>query len=399
MKVVVAGPPHSGKSVFLGGLCENLPRALRYLFRACPDGEGTWTWKGNGAETHRRKGQFSQKMVDWYCQSLSTCEMAPIILVDIGGRASPENARIVSEGGITHGVILAGDLNAVSEWEAFLTQLGVEVIAVLHSDYNGAADSIQQTIPRLEGVVHHLERGEVEVNDRPAIVAVAELILELAEPELGQQQGKEGLMVLNGNVLSIPALAAALGKAATPKNLPNGKTVTQVNWDGADLVPVADLLHHQSAAMPEVVDIDGAAPAWLVAALCHECHPRSVRLNSPDGFVAVGCQTPAGTGTGCGWSVTELSSLDERRCIKVEFALDPSVPLKAEALDTIVPPAVGLGDVVVLSGRGPNWLMASLAMAYHGRAAAVATFQPGTGATICWTHVQDVALGSLIAVQ
>lgn len=390
LKVVVAGPPHSGKSVFLGGLCENLPRTQRYLFRACPDGEGTWTWKGNGAETHRRKGTFSQEIVDWYCQSLKSCELAPIVLVDIGGRTSDENHRVLVEGGVTHAIILAGDRNAIPEWETFLVGCGIEVIAVLHSDYNGTSDSIQCCEPRLEGVVHHLERGE-NVTDRPAIVAVAEVILSLAAASEPQER-----KMLNGNVLSVATLAATLGKVEQEKTLPNGKVVRQLTWEGSDLLKVAELLHNQSATMPEVVDIDGPAPAWLATALCHEVHPRSARLNSPDGFVGVGCQNPKGAGSGCGWAVTELPAIGERKCWKVEFTLDPSTPFKPTDLDTVIPPEVGLGDVVVLSGRGPNWLTASVAMAYHGRSAACATFQPGTGATIAWTHVADVPLGSVI---
>lgn len=205
-------------------------------------------------------------------------------------------------------------------------------------------------------------------------------------------------MVLN-NTISIPALATELGKTAVERKLPNGSVVNQLTWEGADLVAIAAKLHNLSATLSEVVDIDGAAPAWLVTALCHEVHPRHARLNSPDGFIAVGCPSPMGDGYGCGWSVTELATLRDRRCVNVEFTLDPSVPLAPAALDEIRPPAVGLGDVVVLSGRGPNWLVASLAMSYHGRSAAVATFQPGTGATVAWTHVADVPLGSLIAVQ
>ena len=45
IKVAILGDPHSGKSVFLGALTTLLPRASFYLFRACLDGEGTWTWK------------------------------------------------------------------------------------------------------------------------------------------------------------------------------------------------------------------------------------------------------------------------------------------------------------------------------------------------------------------
>lgn len=210
-------------------------------------------------------------------------------------------------------------------------------------------------------------------------------------------------MFLNENVLSIPALATALGKSPVERTLPNGKVVKQLCWEGSDLVGIAGLIHNTSAAMPAVVNIDGAAPAWLVSALVHEAHPRSCALNSPDGYIAVGCKAPAGTGEGCGWTVSEMpmviSQVGVRRCVKVEFALDPSTPLSPVALDALAPPEVGLSDVVVLSGRGPNWLVASLAMAYHGHVAACACFQPGTGATVAWTHVADVPLGSVIVVE
>lgn len=392
-KFVVAGPPHSGKSVFLQGLCENLPRDSRYLFRACPDGEGTWLqnhYDRPDVVALRRKGQFTKEMVDWYCQSLAGCAMASIILVDIGGRPSDENSRILTEGKVNYGIILAGDEERVPEWETFLESCGVTVIAVVRSDYTGEADSIQQCSPRLEGSVHFLERGDSTVSTRPAIQAVAELILGLASPS--QKEEKMATIVIS-------ALAAELGKVEMERTLPNGKVVKQIVWEGNDLKKIAELLHNKSATLPEIVDIDGAAPAWLVAALVHECHPRSVRLNSPDGYIAVGCKRPAGEGAGCGWSKTEIGTAgDGRHLIKVEFQLDPSVPLAPAALGTITPPEVEMADAIVLSGRGPNWLTASIAMAYHGRAAAVASWQPGTGATVAWTHVQDVPLGYIFQI-
>ncbi len=203
---------------------------------------------------------------------------------------------------------------------------------------------------------------------------------------------------INESVLSIPALADALGKVAQERTLPNGKVISQLVWEADDLFRIAEQIHNRSAELPESVDIDGPAPAWLVTALVHEVHPRSARLNSPDGFIAVGCNRPSGDGSGCGWSATELEPVGDRKCVKVEFTLDPSTPLSPAQLDEIAPPEVGLGTIVVLSGRGPNWLAASVAMAYHGRAAAVAPWQPGTGATVAWTHVQDVPLGTVLEV-
>ena len=104
--------------------------------------------------------------------------------------------------------------------------------------------------------------------------------------------------IFNGDVLEISNLAAVLGKEAVERTLPNGRVVSQIVWDGADLAEIARLLHNHSGEMPEVVHINGAAPAWLVAALSHECHPRQVALNSPDGYVPVGCARPDGEGHG-----------------------------------------------------------------------------------------------------
>jgi CRISPR-associated Csx3 family protein len=391
-KIVVAGPPRSGKSVFLGGLCENLPRNSRYLFRACPDGEGTWTYKGNGSQEYRRKGTFSQEIVDWYCQSLSKCDLAPIILVDIGGVPSEENHRILVQGKVDAAIILAGDLQTVPEWKEFLEGCGVEILTVIHSDYNGQMDIVDGPVLS----VHHLERGE-DVSSRPGIKAVAEKIMGLVE---SQKKGGESMNFLQENVVKISRLAEMLGKKAESRTLPNGRVVEQIVWEGSDLKKVAEVLHNQSANLPEMVDIDGAAPAWLVSALAHECHPNHVRLNSPDGYVAVGCRRPESDGSGATWTVEEMGTAGNgRRLVRVEFQLDPSKPLSPAALDDITPPEVGLRDVVVLSGRGPNWLVASVAMSYHGRAAAVAPFQPGTGATVSWTHVSDVGLGEVISVQ
>lgn len=393
-KFVVAGPPHSGKSVFLQGLFENLPRNSRYSFRACPDGEGTWLashYDDPDVVALRRKGQFTKEMVGWYCESLARCQHAPMILVDIGGRTSEENRRILTEGKVDYGIILAGNMEAVPEWESFLESCGVRVIAVLHSDYHGQADFIQQTSPRLEGSVHFLERGDETVANRPAVQAVAALITDLAEVREGEMD-----QFFNGKTLSIPGLAEALGKELVERTLPNGRVVEQIVWEGSDLPEIARLVHNQSATLPEVVDVDGAAPAWLVSAVAHEVHPRHARLNSPDGFIAVGCRRPEGEGIGAEWTRTEIGTAgDGRRLIKVEFKLNPSRPLAPEELEGIAPPEVELGDVVVISGRGPNWLTASIAMAYHGRAAACSCWQPGTGATICWTHVVEVPLGHI----
>lgn len=388
MKIVVCGPPHSGKSVFLGGLCDNLPRNQRYLFRACPDGEGTWTWKGHGAEQYRQKGSFTGTMVDWYVKSLHECQMAPVILVDVGGRMSDENRQIMTQCDAV--IILSGDVSAIQPWQAFCQEIGLKTLAVLHSDYRGTVDVVDSDIL----VVHHLERGE-DCSTRPAIQKVAQIVLD----QVGEQETKmttnSGFSFLSDQgVLSIAALAIELGKSEIERTLPNGKVVKQLTWDGEDLVAIAELLHHRSVELPPVVKIDGAAPAWLVSALVHECHPRQAALNSPDGFVDVTCRRARGNGEGLEFVVRPHATAEGWTV--VEFKLNPSVPLAPADLATIAPPALPMGAKVVISGRGPNWLLASLAMGYHGTTKAVACFQPGTGSTVCMTHSSEVGLGAVI---
>lgn len=386
MKVAIVGPPHSGKSVFLGGLCENLPRNMRYLFRACPDGEGTWTWRSPEAAKFRRKGSFTPQIVNWYVEKLRTNNMAPIVLVDVGGKITPENYRILSE--VDAVVILSSSLEAIEEWEEFAKSCGCEILARIHSNYHAPEDDPMGD----PMVVHYLERGE-NVSCRPTIQRVAEIILDRIQGDAVKNKEEDNMF--KDNILSITTLAENLGKEKVERTLPNGRVVEQIVWEGNDLVAIARLLHNTSGEMPEVVKIDGPAPAWLVTALVHECHPRHVQLNSPDGFVAVGCRRPEGNGSGENLEFSLETREDEWVVVTCQQA-DPSIPLSPENLGDVAPPEVPMGAKVILSGRMPNWLAASLAMAYHGRAKAVALFQPGTGATVAWTHSQDVELGSVV---
>lgn len=376
MKVVICGSPHSGKSVFIGGLQANLPRESYYTFRACPDGEGSWTYRDETTASYRRKGQFTPEFTAWCCNVLSKPEIAPITLVDVGGRMSEENAQIMSK--CTHAIILDNNVEMIEQWVLFAQKCNLQVIAKLHSDYNGHSDSIYGDVMS----VHHLERGEQSVKVRPTIKKVAELLLNLVAPDTYKGE----------SMINISKLAEAIGKVSEEITLPNGKVVSSIKWDGSDLSLVSKHLHN--TYMGSVVQVDGAAPAWLVAAITHELHPSEVELNSPDGYVRIGCQKPHGEGSG---ENLEFATTREGNILTVTCQQkDPSIPLSPAYLWAVTPPECNMGDTVILSGRMPNWLTCSLAMSYHGRAKAVACFQPGVGSTVCWTHSQDVALGSVL---
>lgn len=203
---------------------------------------------------------------------------------------------------------------------------------------------------------------------------------------------------MNNNVLTIEEVARMIQKEPETRTLPDGRVVSGLLWKGEDLVAIARVLHNRSAEFPEVVHLDGPAPAWLITALVHELHPRFVRVNSPDGFVAIGCQKPSGEGSGPNLRFEVRPGPDGFVVVHAE-ALDPSEPFSPEDLDKVVPPAVKFGSRVIISGRLPHWMTASLAMAYHGIAKAIACYQPGVGATVAITHSREVRLGEVIPLE
>lgn len=200
MRVVLCGPPRSGKSC----LREGLKQAIRqvpgapypYVITACPDGEGSWfqaTVNQNpdlaAALKSTYKAKFTPEFVDRIAASVRNCTL-PLTLVDIGGIPSPENHVICASA--THAVLLAGNdpktgeswFDRLPPWREFCREVGLIVISEIFSDYHGKEDNVtgldQDGI--LRGSVHHLERGE-KIETRPMIRSLASRLVELAASE------------------------------------------------------------------------------------------------------------------------------------------------------------------------------------------------------------------------
>lgn len=190
MKVVLCGPPHSGKSCLREGLKQAIMPIHRagkapypYIITACPDGEGSWY-----AETARRNPDLAQQLkADYkaeftikFAQEKATAVQntcLPLTLVDVGGKIDEKNELIMSHA--THAVILAGDMTQVPNWKKFCSQLNLKIIAVIYSDYYGIRDCLTSEVPIIKGSIHHLERGE-DVSTRPTVQALARLLIQLS---------------------------------------------------------------------------------------------------------------------------------------------------------------------------------------------------------------------------
>jgi CRISPR-associated protein Csx3 len=187
MKVVLCGPPHSGKSCLREGLKQairQIPNApYPYVLTACPDGEGAWY-----SETARNNLELASKLKQAYKRKF-TWEFAhkvandvknvnlPLTMIDIGGIIDDKNKLIVAPA--THAVILTGDMKRVPEWQEFCTELNLKIVAIIYSDYNGVEDYIESKKPVLKGSIHHLERGE-DISTRPMVQALAWRLVEMS---------------------------------------------------------------------------------------------------------------------------------------------------------------------------------------------------------------------------
>ncbi|MGV0026847.1 ATP-binding protein [Phormidesmis priestleyi ANT.L61.2] len=153
--IAVGGPPHSGKSVFLSALYRQLlarqPAGI-FLQRVCPDGEGMWSNESDPqiVKTIRRKGAFSEEFVTISLRNIEQLgqnTQFPLVLLDLGGKRSAENAEILRRS--QHSIILSADPQE-AEWQQFALDEGCTTLAVFHSQLIHSSDGMLDTTVRSE---------------------------------------------------------------------------------------------------------------------------------------------------------------------------------------------------------------------------------------------------------
>jgi CRISPR-associated protein Csx3 len=188
MKVVLCGPPHSGKSCLRFGLKEAIKSINEspypYVITACPDGEGSW-FQETASEnpilaTELKavyKGKFTEERTKIMGEWVKNCS-APLT-VDIGGIPDTKNEHICAYA--TRAILLAGNLDHLQEWRAYCGNLKLQIIAELYSDYYGTEDKnlILGNDNIYRGSIHHLERGDLSVRQRPTIIELAQILVRM----------------------------------------------------------------------------------------------------------------------------------------------------------------------------------------------------------------------------
>lgn len=373
VKVVIMGPPHSGKSVFIDALSREVdPQFGVTMLSGCPDGEGLWLqrhYDDPEVAALRRKGEFSPEFVEHATESVRNFS-GPLAFIDIGGRVSDENRQIAA--GATHAIILAGNLQKATEWQAFADELNIPVVAKLHSNYSGRGDVIHTaTNEKVVASAHYLERGTSSI-ERQSVRAAARLVEALANNNVAYWQGVAE-RELNGE--SVEVAKENLLRAFGRDNQLSSEDIKGLSALFAEKVE------------GKKVRLTGFDKGREMVALCFaalDAGAVSVEDNSMR------------TGPVDVVRIEQGDDTDEELDYVVERMTDGSVFVDVRLDDVIKPvvmqnmrmPAIS-GERVVISGRIPHWLWASMAVSYAETNKSIAIFTPGEGNMTVWSRNKE----------
>lgn len=375
--IVIGGPPHSGKSVLIYLLTQQLRewRVEHYVLRACPDGEGDWSQEAPPDQVRllRQKGRFSDEFVNLVCRDLARRHLP--LIVDVGGKPTLDQERILDQ--CTHAVLISATSAGLAEWRERAERHGLPVIAELHSVLDGD-DRIDAETPVLRGQIGRLERYTgVAGPMTQALAQRLKQILSYPESELKDYHLSHAPTEL---VIDIDHLAHRIG-------LPEGAW----RWQ-PDHLPLA---LDDTPAAP--LSIYGRGPNWLYAALALHAVPHPVFLFDPRlGWIApvtLTC-TPSATPVAFSWKIETHS---DYAWIEVQ----PGTPyLDYDEVDGAALPELDLQCGVVLSGKIPLWLVIGACLAYrHHPWLAVAQAQDYSRGIIVTSRVEAYRPGSLVALR
>lgn len=362
--IVVAGPPHSGKSVLNFLLTARL-KALgvpHYLLRAVPDGEGNWFLQGPQDRVWEmrinHKTGYSEAFVRHMLRVLQRRTLP--LLVDIGGKPSGTQLKLLDS--CTHCILLYKTAQEKTEWQTLLRTMNLLPIALLRSDLEGE-DVLEEQAGVLGGVIAGLDRQPERRRSGPVFDALLERvggIFAYSDAALESWHCTQApLPVLQERLLADWLGLSPVGTHWLPQNLAQ--------------LPLAELRNATGWALY------GRGPVWLAAALAAQTSPQplmvfDVRLGWVD------CAALGGRRRTGGLRYQLLERTDGG--LRVEVSL-PDGMLEAEQFffPRLPQPLPG----VLLSGKLPRWAFAALARRLVQRG-------------VPWLAVQDMNVGRAVLV-
>ncbi len=337
--ILLAGPPHSGKSVLSYALSQRLRQhgIQHVLLRVAPDGEGDWFYQTDVdlRVLVRQKGEFTPELMERVTAAIQN-RVLPL-LVDVGGRPTDDQLGPILA--CTHFVQLFREDSDRKDWQQRLQPTRLLPIAELQSQLEGP-DVIADDGSPLQGVITGLECGGPRLG--PLFDLVYERVAGICAYPAPLLEAEHLRAAPAGiHLLVLPHLAAELGVAKR-----------QGDW-WWEPIHLQALMHRLTDSGP--VGMYGRGPVWLYAAIAAHTAPSPLYVFDAR-FYGWMPATPAYT---AGQANPELRV--------TTFAQQGATWIHIDCTQSVIAPTpvylpeIPGGHGVIIDGKLPNWLWAAVA--------------------------------------
>ena len=426
MKTIVCGPAHSGKSVFIANLIYRLPSDSSTTIRACPDGEGTWSNNKNQQEVSnvRKKGKFTKEFIENSCKAIDN-QTSDIVLVDVGGVMTKENRKIFRH--CDNFIVLSSNEKLKQKWLRYGQYLGLECIGCIDSALEGkekiysrepylqgkivqylglecigcidsaleGKEKIYSREPYLQGKIVGLERGEKLENSELLKTIVSDIV----EKSKQEKTKKTETQSFNGVIIENMELATKIGNV-TETLTEQGNVIKHTEWSPSHIPQVYKIINKEINSKDEV-RIQGIRPNFLITAICKACQKQGVKKISAfdirsNQYIPIR-QLPKKRGIKIKNGLSYNVILQEQN-LYIQYILTLNIDLlqdnyTLEDYSKCILPQINERKNLYLSGRLPNWLIASITNSYNSNR--IYTFQPGRGFS-CVSSIDERDLGTVV---
>ncbi len=395
MRIVICGSPHSGKTVFSTSLYKACPEKYTYMVRGCPDGEGVFS--NNPDQDYlikkvRRKGTLTPEYAKEIKEQIEK-ETAPIVLIDVGGKITPENETIFSV--CNHAIILDSNDEQMEKWREFCQSQNVNVLAEIKSILDKTKDKseIHGESP-IKANMYNLERSTEKSND----ILIRKLIETISEPLIAQgmeQKGKD--LVSQDYVLNMRRIAEYFNMIDESNNIEwknecasgvyyyirgfcDEKRKIKLFESRANWITGLACEAAENSGVEDILLYDARQNKYVkTKSLKHDFALKSNFVGDIEKYELIKDKI----------SLYKIQKNDE---VVIHFELNPNKKMTEEDLDHIKLPQIDNSKRIFISGRLPLWLFASISRSYQNSEKSV--LQPGVG-FIQFSSCRSKKLGSI----
>ncbi len=395
MRIVICGSPHSGKTVFSTSLYKACPEKYTCMVRGCPDGEGVFSNNPDQdylIKSVRRKGNLTPEYAEEIKEQIEK-ETAPIVLVDVGGKITPENETIFSA--CNYAIILDSNDEQMKKWREFCQSQNVNVLAEIKSILDKTKDKseIYGESP-IKANMYNLERGTEKSND----ILIRKLIQTISEPLIAQgieQKGRD--LASQDYVLNMRRIAeyfnmidesnniewkneCASGVYYYIKGFCDQKREIKLFESRANWVTGLACEAAENSGVEDILLYDARQNKYVkTKSLEHDLALKSELIGDIEKYELIKDKI----------YLYQTQKGDE---IMLHFEINPDKKMTEEDLENIKLPQIDDSKRIFISGRLPLWLFASISRSYQNSEKSV--LQPGIG-FIQFSSCRSKKLGSV----